>query len=117
VALTACALFALAGSALVDLLTVDAGVRAVARGYLPWAVLAPLAGVWCFQLDGIFIGATRTAQMRNAMLLSLGIFLAAWWALTPLGNHGLWASLYVLYAARALSLLAALPGLIRAVPA
>jgi MATE family multidrug resistance protein len=116
-ALTACALFALAGSALVDLLTVDAGVRAAARGYLPWAVLAPLAGVWCFQLDGIFIGATRTAQMRNAMLLSLGIFLAAWWALTPFGNHGLWASLYVLYAARALSLLAALPGLIRAVPA
>jgi MATE family multidrug resistance protein len=52
----------------------------------------PLAGVWCFQLDGIFIGATRTAQMRNAMLLALAVFLAAWWALIPLRNHGLWAA-------------------------
>jgi len=116
-ALAACGLFALVGSAAIDLLTVDDSVRAAARTYLPWATLAPLAGVWCFQLDGIFIGATRTAQMRNAMLLALAVFLVAWWALTPFGNHGLWAALYVLYAARALTLLHALPALIRAVPA
>ena len=115
-ALAACALFALAGPTAIDLLTIDESVRATARTYLPWATLAPLAGVWCFQLDGIFIGATRTAQMRNAMLLSLAIFLAAWWMLTPLRNHGLWAALYVLYAARALTLLHALPALIRSVP-
>ena len=74
----------------------------------------PDAGVWAFQLDGIFIGATRTPQMRNAMLATLAIYLGAWWALTPWGNHGLWAALYVSYAARTLTLLWYLPGLLRA---
>jgi len=117
VAVLASGFFAVAGPAIVDVLTVDEAVRATARIYLPWAAIAPLLGVWAFQLDGIFIGATHTAQMRNAMLLSLAIFLAAWWALTPFGNHGLWAALYVHYTARAGTLLYYFPGLVRAVPA
>jgi multidrug resistance protein, MATE family len=117
VALATSLLLALFGAAIIDLLTVDPGVRALARLYLPWAALAPLAGVWCFQLDGIFIGATRTVQMRNAMLVSTAIFLAAWWLLTPFGNHGLWAALYVNYAARTATLLYCYPALVRSVPA
>jgi MATE family multidrug resistance protein len=117
VAVLASGFFAVAGPAIVDVLTVDEAVRATARVYLPWAAIAPLLGVWAFQLDGIFIGATHTAQMRNAMLVSLAIFLAAWWALTPFGNHGLWAALFVHYAARAGTLLYYFPGLVRAVPA
>jgi MATE family multidrug resistance protein len=109
--------FATFGATLIDVLTVDEAVRTLARTYLPWAALAPLAGVWCFQLDGIFIGATRTAQMRNAMLMSLAIFLAAWWLLVPFGNHGLWASLYVHYAARAGTLFSYYPALVRSIPA
>jgi MATE family multidrug resistance protein len=116
VALLASIAFALLGPGIVDLLAVDEGVRATARTYLPWAVFGPLVGVWCFQLDGIFIGATRTAQMRNAGLASLAIFLAAWWTLQPFGNHGLWAALYVHYAARAVTLLVCFPALVRAVP-
>jgi MATE family multidrug resistance protein len=117
VAVLASGFFALAGPAIVDLLTVDEAVRTAARIYLPWAATAPLLGVWAFQLDGIFIGATHTAQMRNAMLVSLAIFLAAWWTLTPFDNHGLWAALFVHYAARAGTLLYYFPGLVRAVPA
>lgn len=105
---------ALGGGWAIDVLTVDRAVRAVARSYLPWAALAPLAGVWCFQLDGIFIGATRSVDMRHAMLISLLIFLGAWYALTPFGNHGLWAAFYVHYAARTLTLLAYYPRLLRA---
>jgi MATE family multidrug resistance protein len=108
---------ALCGGSLVDLLTVDASARAAARIYLPWAAAAPLLGVWAFQLDGIFIGATRTAQMRNAMLITLAIFLIAWWLLTPFGNHGLWGALYVQYLARIGTLLAYFPGLVRSVSA
>jgi MATE family multidrug resistance protein len=104
------------GTTLIDLLTVEPTVRLVAREFLPWASLAPLIGVWCFQLDGIFIGATRTPDMRNAMLLSALVFMFAWYALTPYGNHGLWAALYVHYAARALTLLFYFPGLRRSVP-
>jgi MATE family multidrug resistance protein len=117
VALLASLSFALLGTVFVDTLTLDPAVRATARTYLPWAAASPLVGVWCFQLDGIFIGATRTAQMRNAMLMSLAIFLVAWWVLAPFGNHGLWASLYVHYAARTATLFYCLPALIRSVPA
>jgi MATE family multidrug resistance protein len=77
---------ALFGAQLIDWLTVDAATRATARAYLPWAAAAPLLGVWAYQLDGIFIGATRTADMRKAMLASLAIFLAAWWLLKSAGQ-------------------------------
>lgn len=116
-ALVASALFGSLGPILIDALTVDEAVRRTARTYLPWAALAPLAGVWCFQLDGAFIGATRSAEMRNAMLQSLAIFLVGWWLLRPLGNHGLWAALFVGYAARTLTLSRHLPALVRGAPA
>jgi multidrug resistance protein, MATE family len=104
------------GSWLIDCLTTDTAAQAAARTYLPWAALAPILGVWAFQLDGIFIGATQTAAMRNAMLTSLGIYLGAWWLLQPFGNHGLWAAFYVHYLARAATLLRYYPKLVRAVP-
>lgn len=116
IALLASLLFAAVGAMAIDALTVDPAVRVAARAYLPWAIASPLVGVWCFQLDGIFIGATRTAQMRNAMLLSLAIFLVAWRVLAPLGNHGLWAAFYVHYAARAMTLLYQYPALVRSIP-
>ena len=104
------------GPYFIDGLTVDATARAAARAFLPWAAVAPLLGVWAFQLDGIFIGATRTADMRNAMLASLAIFLVAWRLLLPWGNTGLWAAFYVHYLARTGSLLYFYPGLVRSVP-
>jgi len=103
------------GPALVDVMTTNPEIREAALRYLPWAAAMPVMGVWCFQLDGIFIGATRTAEMRNMMLLSLMIYLAAWSLLEPaFGIHGLWASLHVLYVARTLTLLWRLPSLERA---
>ncbi len=101
------------GPWIIDRLTVDMAARAAAHTYLPWAAAAPMLGVWAFQLDGIFIGATQTADMRNAMLLSLGVFLGAWWALKPFGNHGLWAAFYVHYLARTATLLRHYPKLVR----
>ena len=106
VALAFASLYALAGGALVDAMTVEPEVRALAREWLPWIVAAPLVGVWSFLLDGIFVGATRTREMRaTGMLLSLGAFLLATWTLVPLfGNDGLWAAYHVLLATRALTL-------------
>lgn len=116
VALVASVVFLLLGPFFVDMLTVDADARATARTYLLWAACAPLLGVWAFQLDGIFIGATRTVDMRNAMLISTAVFLIAWWLLRPLDNHGLWAALYVHYVARITTLGYYYPGLVRSVP-
>jgi MATE family multidrug resistance protein len=54
--------------------------------------------------------------MRNAMLLSVVVFLLGWWLLRPWGNHGLWAALYVHYVARTLTLLFYFPAVLRSVP-
>jgi MATE family multidrug resistance protein len=95
-------------------MTATPAVQDAARALLPWAVLIPPAGVACFQLDGIFIGAACTADMRNMMILSLAIFLSAWALLTPaFGNEGLWASLIVFFAARAMTLGSRYPALER----
>ena len=101
------------GDTFIRWMVVDPETREAAARFLPWAAAAPIAGVWCFQLDGIFIGATRTAEMRNAMVATLGLFLAAWWLLRPWGNHGLWAALHISYLARTVTLGAYLPRLTR----
>jgi MATE family multidrug resistance protein len=93
------------GPALIALMTSLPGVRASAEAHLWWLVIFPVVSVWSFLLDGIFIGATRTTAMRNAMVLSLSVFLLAVWLLVPaLGNHGLWLSFLLLMAARAVTL-------------
>ncbi len=98
------------GDHLIALVTTAAEVRDVAATYLPWAALTAVTAVLAFQMDGVFIGATWSRDMRNMMLLSLTLYVAALWTLGPLfGNHGLWAALHVFLLARGLSLLAVLP--------
>jgi multidrug resistance protein, MATE family len=99
-AIAVAAVFALSGGGLIDLMTAGADVRQQARDYLGFVVLAPLLGVFAFAYDGIYIGATWAREMRNLMVLSLLIFLAAWLAMRTFGNAGLWAALLVHYAAR-----------------
>ena len=99
----------LLGGWIVSFLTNVDSVIAACRIYLPWAILSPIVSVWCYQLDGIFIGATKTQEMRNAMILSLILYLASWWILSQMfGNHGLWASLMLYFLFRAGTLLAKL---------
>lgn len=109
------ALVYLSGDKFVALLTDAPAVRDASKSYLWWVIAAPLAGVLPFQLDGIFIGATRTREMRNAMVLSLFIFVVAWWTLQPWGNHGLWAALFVHYIARTATMLRYFPRVLRTV--
>ncbi|WP_233881006.1 MATE family efflux transporter [Paraburkholderia flagellata] len=91
-------------------LTDQPAVRAAALAFLPWAALSPVISVWGFLLDGVFIGATRTRELMQAMAVSLAVFLCASWALVgPLGNHGLWIALLVFMAARGLTLSPLLP--------
>lgn len=97
--------FWLAGGAIIDLLTTAPEVRAEARHYLVWMGAAPLIGIASWMFDGIFIGATLTREMRIAMLQSVACYALALLALPPLmGNHGLWAALMVLNAARGLTM-------------
>lgn len=105
-ALALSAAFALSGMPLIGVLTTSAEVRAAAATYLPWLVAAPVAGVASWMLDGIFIGATLTREMRHAMVVSVGIFgLAVVPLAQGLGNHGLWAALMLLNLARAATMM------------
>ncbi|MDL0432999.1 MATE family efflux transporter [Marinobacter sp. TBZ242] len=97
--------FVLGGRFLISLLTSIDEVRTTAWIYLPWLWMLPLASVWGFLLDGVFIGATRTRDMQNTMLFSaLAVFLPVWWLTTEWGNHGLWFSLICLMLSRAASM-------------
>jgi MATE family multidrug resistance protein len=97
--------FAVFGGAIIDVMTTSPEVRAEARIYLIYMVLAPTLGVASWMLDGIFIGATRTRDMRNMMILSTMIYLAALGVLVPLfGNHGLWSAFLLSFVARGITL-------------
>ncbi|NBD30429.1 MAG: MATE family efflux transporter [Alphaproteobacteria bacterium] len=97
--------FASLGGAIIDVMTTAEPVRDTARIYLSYMVLAPVLGVAPFMLDGIFIGATRTRDMRNMMAVSALIYAVAAALLMPIfGNHGLWAAMLISFVARAVTL-------------
>ena len=114
-ALALALVFALAGGAIVDAMTTAPAVRVAARDYLPWMIASPILGGPAWMLDGIFIGATRTRDMRNMMALALIVYLLAVAVLLPaFGNHGLWAALMVSFIARGATLGWKYPALERA---
>lgn len=97
--------FGLGGPAIIEVMTTSEQVRETARIYLPWLIIAPAIGIASWMLDGIFIGATLTREMRNAMVPAVAAYALAVALLVPaFGNHGLWASLMVLNMARGLSM-------------
>ena len=96
----------LLGEAIIGLFTSIDAVVDSAIYYLPWVIVAPILSVWSFQLDGIFIGTGHTREMRNAMILSLALYLGLLhFTLPAFGNHGLFLGLSAFMLIRALSLL------------
>ncbi len=97
--------YALTGPMIIDLMAKSPEVQAQARVFLPYIVAVPLVSVVAFMFDGIFIGATRTRDMRNMMFVSFAVFVVCMLVLVPqIGNHGLWLSLLVSFVVRALTL-------------
>jgi len=104
--------FLIFGGHLVDLMTVSPEVRLEARKYLPYLSILPLIGLFSYMLDGIFIGATRTRDMRNMMFISfLGYVLVLFLLIPNFENHGLWFGLMALYILRAVTLSLKYPAL------
>jgi Na+-driven multidrug efflux pump len=98
-------LYRLFGNGFIDLLSGAETVRRAAAASLAWAALVPLVAAPAFQLDGVFIGATWSRDMRNMMLLCLLIFLAASAILRPVaGNTGLWFAFLIFLGARGVTL-------------
>lgn len=98
--------FLVFGGHLIDAMTTAEDVRQMARHFLPWAAITAMTGALAFQMDGIFIGAAWSSDMRNMMLAAFVGYLVALALLVPgLGNHGLWLSLNLFLAFRGVFLL------------
>ena len=105
VAILYAVIYWLAGESIVNLLTGIEDVRVISYQYLGWMAVMPLLAVWSFQLDGIFIGAMRTKEMRNGMVVSFAAYMAAILLLPQyMGVDGLFAGLCVFMIARAVTL-------------
>ena len=80
-------------------------MRYLSYKYIMWVIIIPPIASFCYQLDGIFIGATQTKEMRNAMMGSVASFIIISIYLTKyFGNHGLWLSLLLFMLLRSLTL-------------
>ena len=109
-------IIALVGDIAVILMTDISSVRLAANQLLPFAALYVLFSFAAFQLDGIFIGASFTRQMRDAAALSIAVYFIAWWALSDQhGIQGLWGAMIIYVVARAVALLLFYPSLRRSV--
>ena len=107
------AFFLAIGVPFIEFVSTNEEVRAQAKLFLVFAALTPVAGAVAFAYDGIYIGATWTKAMRNLMLLSLALFLVAFFALGPKGNTGLWIALLVFLMVRGLGQALLYPSLAR----
>lgn len=97
-------LYLLFGPWIIRLLTGIDAVIEFASMHLVWVIIVPLVAAWSYLLDGLFVGATRSREMRNTMLFAaICCYLPAFYLLQPYGNHGLWAALIIFLAARGIS--------------
>ncbi|MDB2353171.1 MATE family efflux transporter [Candidatus Pelagibacter bacterium] len=80
-------------------------LRFISYKHFIWILIIPPIASFCYQLDGIFIGASQTKEIRNAMIVSVAgfIFLSIYFT-DIFGNHGLWFSLTIFMVLRALTL-------------
>jgi len=80
-------------------------LRFISFQHILWVIIIPPIACFCYQLDGIFIGASQTKEIRNAMIISVLIYIGISILLTKyLGNHGIWLSLLLFMILRSLTL-------------
>ena len=80
-------------------------LRFISFQHIMWVILIPPVACFCYQLDGIFIGASQTKEIRNAMVISVLGFISCSIYLTKyFNNHGIWFSLLLFMVFRSLSL-------------
>jgi MATE family multidrug resistance protein len=98
-------LYWVGGPYLVILLTDLPAVRDASLQYLPWLIISPVISVWSFLYDGVYVGATRSREMRDIMVIStVVVFLPAWYLLQGFGNDGLWLAFLLFLASRGIGM-------------
>ena len=80
-------------------------LRFISYKHFIWIIVIPPVASFCYQLDGIFIGASQTKEIRNAMFFSVFMYLVISLIMTNyFSNNGVWISLTLFMILRALSL-------------
>ncbi|MDC0044768.1 MATE family efflux transporter [Pelagibacteraceae bacterium] len=103
--LVICVIFFLSKNYYIITMTDLANIREISLSYSYWVIIIPFAASFCFQFDGIFVGASQTTELRNAMIVSVIIYIIfSFFLITSFGNTGLWLSLCIFFIARALTL-------------
>ncbi len=101
-----CVIFFLSKNYYIITMTDLPNIREISFSYSYWIIIIPFAASFCFQFDGIFVGASQTTELRNAMIISVVIYLVvSFFLITSFGNTGLWLSLCIFFIVRALTLL------------
>ncbi|RMF57500.1 MAG: MATE family efflux transporter [Calditrichaeota bacterium] len=98
--------YGLAGEQFLRIFTDNDAVLLLCKSYLVWVVASSLINSVCFIWDGVFLGATATAPMRNSMLFcTFFVFLPTYFLFRPaLGNHALWLALTLFMLMRGVTL-------------
>ena len=105
-------IFFFIGSSLIDVMTTAEDVRSEAKGYIIFIVLVPILGASAYMLDGIFVGAMKTKDMRNMMFISVIFYFIALILLVPhFENIGLWLALLISFVVRGVTLALRYPSL------
>lgn len=103
ISLVATAIYLFFPRAIIAIFTDLPEIAEASQHYWPWLTALPLAGLFCFIADGIFIGSGKTRAMQGTMLLAtFGLFLPLWHLTQPLGNHGLWLAYLCFLCARSI---------------
>ena len=101
-----CVIFLIGKNSFIEMMTDIPDIREISFSYSYWVVIIPIISSFCFQFDGIFVGASQTKELRNAMIISVVIYvLSSFYLLANFGNTGLWISLSIFFVARAITLL------------
>ncbi len=112
-----CVIFFLSKNYYIITMTDLPKIREISFSYSYWIIIIPFAASFCFQFDGIFVGASQTTELRNAMIISVVIYIVvSFFLITSLGNTGLWLSLCIFFIARALTLFVYMPRIYGRIP-
>ena len=90
---------------IINLITDIEFLRYLSYKYALWVIIIPPIASFCYQLDGIFIGASQTKEMRNGMIISVAIYLTlSIFLVKEINNYGIWLALILFMILRASTL-------------
>ncbi len=105
-----CVIFFLSKNYYIITMTDLPKIREISFSYSYWIIIIPFVASFCFQFDGIFVGVSQTTELRNAMIVSVSIYIVvSFFLIASFGNTGLWLSLCIFFIARAITLFVYMP--------